>query len=126
MTPPGQASELVTVIEHLALEANKTLFNLVTCNRELEIAVAVAKFCDRAPAVAAFEKTTGSQCLRVDYLANGDRLTFYTLAFFIRTIDHHYYLIDPEILTALPSRYRRAGTLFSRKSPIAFLKTKRE
>ncbi|WP_353258572.1 DEAD/DEAH box helicase [Prochlorothrix hollandica] len=75
-----------------ALEAQKTLFNLVTCNRELE--VAVAKFCDRAPDVAAFAKNAGSQCLRVDYLANGDRLAFYTPDFFIRTIDHHYYLVE--------------------------------
>jgi type III restriction enzyme len=75
-----------------ALEASKTLFNLITCNRELE--VAVAKFCDRAPDVAAFAKNAGSQCLRVDYLANGDRLAFYTPDFFIRTIDNHYYLVE--------------------------------
>jgi type III restriction enzyme len=75
-----------------ALEAAKTLFNLVTCNRELE--VAVAKFCDRAPDVAAFAKKAGSQCLRVDYLANGDRLAFYTPDFFVRTIDGHYYLVE--------------------------------
>jgi type III restriction enzyme len=77
---------------HPALEANKTLFNLVTCNRELE--VAVAKFCDRAPDVAAFAKNAGSQCLRVDYLANGDCLAFYTPDFFIRTLDGHYYLVE--------------------------------
>ena len=83
----------VTLSErHPALEASKTLFNLVTCNRELE--VAVAKFCDRAPDVAAFAKNAGSQCLRVDYLANGDRLAFYTPDFFIRTIDNHYYLVE--------------------------------
>ncbi len=75
-----------------ALEAKKTLFNLVTCNRELE--VAVAKFSDRAPDVVAFAKNAGSQCLRVDYLANGDRLAFYTPDFFIRTIDNHYYLVE--------------------------------
>jgi len=75
-----------------ALEAAKTLFNLVTCNRELE--VAVAKFCDRASDVAAFAKNAGSQCLRVDYLANGDRLAFYTPDFFVRTIDGHYYLVE--------------------------------
>jgi type III restriction enzyme len=75
-----------------ALEAAKTLFNLVTCNRELE--VAVAKFCDRAPDVAAFAKNAGSQCLRVDYLASGDRLAFYTPDFFIRTLDGHYYLVE--------------------------------
>jgi type III restriction enzyme len=75
-----------------ALEANKTLFNLVTCNRQLE--VAVAKFCDRASDVAAFAKNAGSQCLRVDYLANGDRLAFYTPDFFIRTAENHYYLVE--------------------------------
>lgn len=75
-----------------ALEAAKTLFNLVTCNRELE--VAVAKFCDRAPDVIAFAKNAGSQCLRVDYLAQGDRLAFYTPDFFARTLDGHYYLIE--------------------------------
>jgi type III restriction enzyme len=75
-----------------ALEAAKTLFNLVTCNRELE--VAVAKLCDRAPDVAAFAKNAGSQCLRVDYLASGDRLAFYTPDFFIRTLDGHYYLVE--------------------------------
>jgi type III restriction enzyme len=75
-----------------ALEAAKTLFNLVTCNRDLE--VAVAKFCDRALDVAAFAKNAGSQCLRVDYLANGDRLAFYTPDFFVRTLDGHYYLVE--------------------------------
>ncbi|MCY7274088.1 MAG: DEAD/DEAH box helicase family protein, partial [Phormidesmis sp. CAN_BIN44] len=75
-----------------ALEAAKTLFNLVTCNRELE--VAVAKFCDRAPDVVAFAKNAGSQCLRVDYLAQGDRLAFYTPDFFVRTLDGHCYLIE--------------------------------
>jgi type III restriction enzyme len=75
-----------------ALAAKKTLFNLVTCNRELE--VAVAEFSDRAPDVVAFAKNAGSQCLRVDYLANGDRLAFYTPDFFIRTIDNHYYLVE--------------------------------
>jgi type III restriction enzyme len=75
-----------------ALEAAKTLFNLVTCNRELE--VAVAKFCDRAPDVVAFAKNAGSQCLRVDYLAQGDRLAFYTPDFFARTLNGHYYLIE--------------------------------
>jgi type III restriction enzyme len=75
-----------------ALEAAKTLFNLVPCNRELE--VAVAKFCDRAPDVAAFAKNAGPQCLRIDYLANGDRLAFYTPDFFVRTVDGHYYLVE--------------------------------
>ncbi|MEN8443862.1 MAG: DEAD/DEAH box helicase family protein [Cyanobacteria bacterium J06555_13] len=75
-----------------ALAADKTLFNLVTCNRELE--VAVAQYLGRAPDVAAFAKNAGSQCLRVDYLANGDRLAFYTPDFFARTLDGQYYLIE--------------------------------
>jgi hypothetical protein len=32
----------------------------------VRLEVAVAKFCDRAPDVAAFAKNAGSQCLRVD------------------------------------------------------------
>jgi type III restriction enzyme len=75
-----------------ALQAAKTLFNLVTCNHELE--VAVAKFCDRAPDVAAFAKNAGPQCLRIDYLALGDRLAFYTPDFFIRTLEGHHYLVE--------------------------------
>ncbi|MCS6813482.1 MAG: Tn7 transposase TnsA N-terminal domain-containing protein, partial [Cyanobacteria bacterium] len=75
-----------------AVKATKTLFNLVPCNRELE--VAVAEFCDRAPDVVAFAKNAGPQCLRIDYLANGDRLAFYTPDFFVRTVDGHYYLVE--------------------------------
>lgn len=78
---------------HPALEANRTLFNLVPCNRQLE--VAVARFADRkAPDVAAFAKNAGPQCLRVDYLAAGGRLAFYTPDFFIRTKDGNYYLVE--------------------------------
>jgi type III restriction enzyme len=32
--------------------------------------------------------------LRIDYLANGDRLAFYTPDFFVRTVDGHYYLVE--------------------------------
>ncbi|MCU0570830.1 MAG: DEAD/DEAH box helicase family protein [Oculatellaceae cyanobacterium Prado106] len=75
-----------------ALEASKTLFNLVTCNHQLE--VAVTQFCDRAPDVVAFAKNAGSQCLRVDYLAHGDRLAFYTPDFLVRTQDGQHYLVE--------------------------------
>lgn len=74
------------------LEAKSTLFNLVPCNRELE--VASTKFFDRAPDVAAFAKNAGPQCLRVDYLAAGGRLAFYTPDFFVRTKAGHYYLVE--------------------------------
>jgi len=53
---------------HPVLQAKRTLFNLVPCNRELE--VAFATFIDRASDVAAFAKNAGPQCLRIDYLAS--------------------------------------------------------
>lgn len=74
------------------LEASRTLFNLVPCNRELE--VAFARFVDRAPDVAAFAKNAGPQCLRIDYLGSAGNLAFYTPDFFVRTPDGHYYLVE--------------------------------
>ena len=65
-----------------ALEARKTLFNLVPCNRGLE--VALSGFAEKASDVVAFAKNAGPQCLRIDYLAAGGRLAFYTPDFFIR------------------------------------------
>ncbi len=75
-----------------ALEANKTLFNLVPCNRELE--VAMANFLDRAADVAAFAKNAGRQSLRIDYLASGGRIAFYTPDFFARSSNGVDYLIE--------------------------------
>lgn len=74
------------------MSANKTLFNLVPCNRELE--VAFIEFADRAPDVVAFAKNAGPQCLRIDYLSLSGRLSFYTPDFFVRTQDDHYYLVE--------------------------------
>ncbi|HEX3036169.1 MAG TPA: restriction endonuclease subunit R, partial [Thermodesulfobacteriota bacterium] len=75
-----------------ALEAQRTLFNLVPCNRSLE--VALTNFAERAKDVAAFAKNGGPQCLRIDYLAGGGRLAFYTPDFFIRTASGNYYLVE--------------------------------
>jgi type III restriction enzyme len=77
---------------HPVLQANHTLFNLVPCNRELE--VALTNFVDRASDVAAFAKNAGPQCLRVDYLAAGSRLSFYTPDFFVRSKKGYCYLIE--------------------------------
>jgi len=74
------------------LQANRTLFNLVPCNRELE--VAVANFVDHANDVAAFAKNAGPQCLRIDYLASGSRLSFYAPDFFVRSQEGRCYLIE--------------------------------
>ena len=99
-TPAGEPNRLsswkafqVTHSERKpALEAEKTLFNLVPCNRKLE--VAMTEFANLAPDVAAFAKNAGSQCLRIDYLADGGRLAFYTPDFFIRTTSGKYFLVE--------------------------------
>lgn len=75
-----------------ALEAEKTLFNLVPCNRALE--VGLTRFADRAPGISAFAKNAGFQSLHIDYLASGGRLAFYTPDFFVRTTDEHYFLVE--------------------------------
>jgi type III restriction enzyme len=77
---------------HPVLQASRTLFNLVPCNRELE--VAVSNFLDRAADVVAFAKNAGPQSLRIDYLASGSRLSFYTPDFFVRSEQGHYYLVE--------------------------------
>jgi type III restriction enzyme len=65
------------------ISSPRTVFNLVPCNRELE--VAFAKFVSSAPDVMSFAKNAGPQALRIDYLAAGSRLAFYTPDFFVRT-----------------------------------------
>lgn len=77
---------------HPVLQAGRTLFNLVPCNRELE--VAVSNFLDHAADVAAFAKNAGPQSLRIDYLASGARLSFYTPDFFVRSEQGHCFLVE--------------------------------
>ena len=75
-----------------AIEANGTLFNLVPCNRQLE--VAFTGFLDKASDVIAFAKNAGPQCLRIDYVALSGNLAFYTPDFFARTADGACYLVE--------------------------------
>ncbi|HZQ07282.1 MAG TPA: DEAD/DEAH box helicase family protein [Anaerolineae bacterium] len=77
---------------HPTLAAERTPFNLVPCNHNLE--VALARFADRAPDVAAFAKNSGPQALHIDYLAGGGRLAFYTPDFIIRKRDGTYLLAE--------------------------------
>ncbi|MCX6842795.1 MAG: DEAD/DEAH box helicase family protein [candidate division WOR-3 bacterium] len=70
---------------HPALPATRTPFNLVPCNRELE--VAMCQFLDRAPEVAAFCKNAGPQAVRVDHLTGNGRLALYTPDFLVRLTD---------------------------------------
>ena len=75
-----------------AIPAKRTLFNLVPCNRELE--VAMATFLDKATDVAAFCKNAGPQALRLDYVTDASRLAFYTPDFLVRTTDGQYLLVE--------------------------------
>jgi type III restriction enzyme len=77
---------------HPAVKANKTPFNLVPCNRELEVAMTL--FTDKAPEVASFCKNAGPQALRIDYLTSTGRLSFYTPDFFIRETNGTYLLVE--------------------------------
>jgi len=83
----------VTHSEHHPAEpAKRTPFNLVPCNRGLE--VAMAHFLDQAPDVVAFAKNAGPQALRVDYLALGGRRSIYTPDFLVRRTDKNYLLVE--------------------------------
>lgn len=94
---------------HPTVPAERTLFNLVPCNRQLE--VGFAEFVNRAADVAAFSKNAGPQALRIDYLANGNRLAFYTPDFFVRTQNGVYYLVETKgrVDQDVPAKARAAN-----------------
>jgi type III restriction enzyme len=77
---------------HPTLEASSTLFNLVSCNRALE--VAFTKFIDSCTDVAAFAKNAGPEALRIDYVGSSGVIAFYTPDFFARLRDGAMYLIE--------------------------------
>jgi type III restriction enzyme len=77
---------------HPAEIAKATPFNLVPCNRELE--VAMAHFLDRATDLASFAKNAGPQALRIDYLVLEGRRALYTPDFFARKKDGNYLLLE--------------------------------
>ena len=64
------------------MKADRTVFNLVPCNRSLE--QAMVEFIGKADDLTAFAKNAGPQALRIDYLAGALRLAFYTPDFFVR------------------------------------------
>jgi len=83
----------VTVSERRPVQpSERTVFNLVPCNRTLE--TAFVGLSGKASDVAAFAKNAGPQCLRIDYLADGVRLAFYTPDFFVRTDSGNYFLVE--------------------------------
>ena len=78
---------------HPVTAAVRSPFNLTPCNRELELAF--AHFADeKAEDIAAFCKNAGPQSLRIDYLANGGRLAFYTADFIVRLTSGEYLLVE--------------------------------
>jgi type III restriction enzyme len=83
----------VTASEHHpVIQAERTLFNLVPCNRSLERTF--ASFADIAEDVIAFAKNDGPQALRIDYEGSQNRHAFYTPDFFVRTISGKYFLVE--------------------------------
>lgn len=72
--------------------AQRTLFNLVPCDSQLE--VAMTQFLDFATDLTAFAKNAGPQALRIDYLTTEGRRAIYTPDFFVRRPEGHYYLIE--------------------------------
>ena len=83
----------VTASQHRpVIQSQKTLFNLVPCNRSLEETFAI--FADLAEDVAAFAKNDGPQALRIDYEGSQNRHAFYTPDFFVRTTSGKYFLVE--------------------------------
>lgn len=78
--------------KHPAEIATNTPFNLVPCNRSLE--VAMSHFLDRAKDVSAFAKNAGPQSLRIDSLTAEGHRALYTPDFLIRKSDGHYLLAE--------------------------------
>lgn len=78
--------------ERPARPAARTLFNLVACNRGLE--VGMSQFLDRAPDVAAFAKNAGPQAVRIDYSTQQGQLAFYTSDFLVRLAGGGHLLIE--------------------------------
>lgn len=99
----------VTVSERRpVLKADRTVFNLVPCNRSLE--QALVEFLGKASDITAFAKNAGPQALHIDYLADGQRLAFYTPDFLVRT-DTGYYVAETkgQVDRDVPAKARAAA-----------------
>jgi type III restriction enzyme len=75
-----------------ATPASRTLFNLVPCNRQLE--VAMCHFLDHASEVTAFCKNAGPQAQRIDFMTAAGRLALYSPDFLARLADGTHMLIE--------------------------------
>lgn len=86
---PYQAT---STAERPAVQAKRTMFNLVPCENDLE--QAFADFCDFASDVAAFAKNAGQQKLMIDYLKPDGHRALYVPDFFVRSTDGGYYMVE--------------------------------
>lgn len=73
-----------------AVNAQRTIFNLVPCENEFERAF--VDFCDYADDIGAFAKNTGPQKLMIDYIRPDGYRAFYVPDFFIKQKDGGYFL----------------------------------
>jgi type III restriction enzyme len=86
---PFQATHSETHPAHIA---DCTPFNLVPCNRQLE--VAMTRFLDHAEDVASFAKNQGPQCVRIDALTTEGRRSLYAADFIVRRTNGNYLLAE--------------------------------
>jgi type III restriction enzyme len=75
-----------------AVEAQKTMFNLVPCENEFE--QAFADFCDVTTDVVAFAKNAGPQKLMIDYLRPDGHRALYVSDFMVRLKKGDYLLCE--------------------------------
>ena len=75
-----------------AVQATRTMFNLVPCENEFEREF--ADFCDYAGDVGAFAKNAGPQKLMIDYLRPDGHRALYVPDFFIRLSNGGYLLVE--------------------------------
>lgn len=75
-----------------AVQAQRTMFNLVPCANEFE--QAFVNFLDTAQDVAAFAKNAGPQKLMIDYLRPDGHRALYEPDFIVRLVDGSYYLAE--------------------------------
>lgn len=75
-----------------AVQAQRTMFNLVPCANEFE--QAFVDFLDTAQDVVAFAKNAGPQRLMIDYLRPDGHRALYEPDFIVRLTDGRYYLAE--------------------------------
>jgi len=78
--------------ERPAVQATRTMFNLVPCGNEFE--QEFASFCDYASDVAAFAKNAGPQKLTIDYLRPDGHRALYWPDFLVRLQNGGYLLVE--------------------------------